>query len=120
MNAAYHTLPQQRIEVPIVMGGMVKEKPVTFLNWLGSYALLLIPYVGWLVFLTMLFVWSFTKNTPDSKKNWARVNLIFTAVMIILLIVYLIIIMNSGMLRDIMNGTFDYNDYYNSLLQGLE
>lgn len=102
------------------MGQTNADKPISFLNWLGSYALLLIPYVGWLAFITLLFVWAFSKSTPPSKKNWARVNLIFAAVLIIIVVVYLVIILNSSMFQDMMNGTFNYNDYYNSIFGNLK
>jgi hypothetical protein len=124
LTPAYNmNMPPRQMEGPM-NGPVYKEqenndKPVSFLNWLWTYGLLLIPYVGWLAFITLLFVWSFTKSTPVSKKNWARVNLIFTAVLIILIIVYIIIIVNSGMFQNILNGTFDYNSYYNDLFQGI-
>jgi hypothetical protein len=105
---------------PIYMGQENTDKPISFLNWLGTYALLLIPYAGWLAFITLLFVWAFSKNTPVSKKNWARANLIFTAVTIIIIVVYLIILLNSSMFQNILNGTFDYNSYYNDLFQNLK
>ena len=95
-----------------------KEKPISFLNWLGTYGLLLIPFVGWLIYLVMLFIWAFGNKTPESKKNWSRATLIYTAVSVILAIVilisYLMYFMNSPMYQDMLNGTFDYNSLYNS------
>jgi hypothetical protein len=93
------------------------EKPVTFLNWLGTYGLLFIPFVGGLLFIVMLLIWSFGGNVPASKKSWARATLIFAAVMIIFFVVYVIVIMSTPMFQDMMNGTFDYNSFYNSLNQ---
>lgn len=95
-----------------------KEKPVSFLNWLGTYGLMFIPIAGGLIFFVMLFVWSFDNKTPESKKNWARVTLIFSAILIIFIIGYLVVLMCSPMFRDMMNGTFDYNTYFESINDG--
>lgn len=98
-----------------------KEKTVSFLNWLGTYGIMFIPFVGWLVLIVMLFIWAFDHNTAPSKKNWARATLIFAGIMFILFIFYLIFIISTPMFQDMMqqmsDGTFDYNSYYNSLYQ---
>lgn len=95
-----------------------KDKPVSFLNWLGTYGLMLIPLAGGLIFFVMLFVWSFDNKTPESKKNWARVTLIFSTVLILFIIGYIVVVMSSPMFRDMMNGTFDYNTYFESINEG--
>lgn len=115
MHPTVNTAPQIQMMTESDAG----EKPITFLNWLGSYGLLLIPFVGWLVYLVMLFVWSFGNNTPASKKSWAKATLVFTAISIVVVIVlfifYMVSFMKTPMFQDMMNGTFDYNSYYNSL-----
>jgi len=63
-----------------------KEKPVSFLNWLGTYLLMFIPFVGSFVFLAMLFVWAFGRNVQESKKNWARANLVFMLIVFVMII----------------------------------
>jgi heme/copper-type cytochrome/quinol oxidase subunit 2 len=92
-------------------------KPVSFLNWLGTYGMVFIPIAGWLIFLVMLFVWAFGANAPASKKNWARATLIFIGVSIIIMIIYLAAFLPvyMNMYQDMMNGTFDFNNYYNGL-----
>lgn len=122
-NIAFNSLPQNQ---PYGQAAPIKiekdnstSKPVSFLNWLGTYALLLIPYAGGLVFIVMLFVWAFKEDTPESKKNWARSTLIFVAVMIIFLVINIMILLNSGILQSMLNGTFDFNSYSNSLYQSL-
>ncbi len=67
------------------------EKPISFLNWLGSYALLMVPFVN----IIMLFIWAFSYNTPASKKNWARVTLIAGVVLFLLFMVYMGYIMST-------------------------
>jgi hypothetical protein len=101
-----------------------KDRSISFMNWLGTYALLLIPFVGGLIFLVMLFVWSFDGKASESKKNWARVNLIFTLIITIIIVVYLAAVFSSPMFQDMFqqmaNGTFDYNTYYNNLYQNVK
>lgn len=97
----------------------IQEKPISFLSWLGTYALLLVPYVGWLIFIVMLFVWAFGNNTPATKKNWARVTLIFVGIVTVFVILF-IIIFYVPMLQQIMSGNFDYNSYYENLFNGLK
>jgi hypothetical protein len=97
------------------------DKPITFLNWLGTYALILIPFVGIIIFIVMLFVWSFDGKAPESKKNWARVNLIFALIIIIFIVVYMAAVVSSPMFQDMFqqmnSGTFDYNSFYNNIYQ---
>lgn len=71
------------------------EKVITFQNWLGVMMLPLIPFVGSLIYIVMMFIWAFGGNVPKSKKNWARANLIVTAIGFLLL-VYLIATMIPG------------------------
>lgn len=93
------------------------ERPTSFLDWLGTYGIMLIPCVGWLVFLVMLFIWGFGNNASASKKNWARATLVFAGVILVLVIAYLAMVMPMYMdiYQQMMNGTFDMNSYYNSL-----
>lgn len=90
-----------------------KEKPVSFLNWLGTYGLMLIPIFGWLVYLVMLFVWAFGNNTPESKRNWARATLIYTVITVIVAIVlfisYYLYIVNTPMFQDMLNQYYNVN-----------
>ncbi len=92
------------------------EKPVSFLNWLGTYLIMFIPFVGGLVFLVMLIVWSTGKNVSESKKNWARASLVFYLIIILLIILF--IFMFAFMLRDpqfreIWNNEMNqYNDIF--------
>lgn len=95
------------------------KESISFLNWLGTYGLLFIPIVGWLVFIIMLFIWSFSNNTPTSKKNWARATLIYAGVMIIIAIALFVMFylpLYQQIYQQMMNGTFDYNSY-NEILQ---
>lgn len=98
-------LPNQAV---VVEGD--KEKPVSFLNWLGSYALMFIPFVGGLVFLIMLFVWAFGDYVPESKKNWARALLVVIGIVIVLAIIILIFVFNNLRYFDSNFGDFNFDD----------
>ena len=62
------------------------EKPISFRNWMGTMFLPLIPFIGIFIYIVMMFVWAFSSDTPESKKNWARANLIVTVISIVLLL----------------------------------
>jgi glucan phosphoethanolaminetransferase (alkaline phosphatase superfamily) len=109
-------MPNSMVGAP---GGLKSEEPITFLNWLGMYAILLVPFVGWLIFIIMLFIWAFSNNTPATKKNWARVTLIFVGALLILFFIYMVAFV-APMMQQMMNGTFDINSYYEGLSQGIQ
>lgn len=49
-------------------------------DWVLTTIITAIPLVG----LIMLFVWAFGGGTPPSKANWAKANLVFLAVFMVL------------------------------------
>ncbi len=117
---------QDRQQRPLSMSGMeqfpsgmTQDKPISFLGWLGTYALLLVPYVGWLIFIVMLFVWAFGNSTPATKKNWARVTLIFVGILIIALLV-LMILVYMPYYQQMMSGDFDFNSFYKGLSNNIQ
>jgi uncharacterized membrane protein YvbJ len=115
MQQTINNVSQQQVltdNIEFKTPDMEKEEPISFLNWIGSYGLMFIPIVGWLVFPIMLFVWAFGKKTPQSKKNWSRATLILYAVFIIFLLFYMVSFMKSPIYQELINGTFDINKYY--------
>lgn len=58
------------------------DKPVSIGDWVLTIFLLCIPIVG----LILLFVWAFGSNTPKSKSNFAKAQLIWILIDIILVI----------------------------------
>jgi hypothetical protein len=105
--------------VPIGM----QEKPISFMSWLGTYAilgaLLFIPYFGWIGLIALLLFWAFSNKTPATKKNWARVTLIFVGIVIVIIFI-LLIAFSSMYSQQIMDGTFDWNNYYNNMIKSLQ
>ena len=99
------------------------ERPISFLSWLGTYsllgALLFIPYLGWIGMIAILLFWAFSNKTPATKKNWARVTLIFVGILMIFVVVMFAAFF-SMYYPQIANGTFDFNSYYESMINGLK
>ncbi|NLZ82991.1 MAG: hypothetical protein GX915_04940 [Clostridiales bacterium] len=79
----------QRINQNINQGTLQEsnERTISFFQWIKMYAILflpsLIPFVGWVVPLVMLFVWGFANSTQPTKKNWSRATLVYVFVNII-------------------------------------
>ena len=53
-------------------------------DWIITFILMIIPFVNFI----MLFVWAFGSGTPVSKANWAKAQLIFMIIGIILFVVF--------------------------------
>ena len=56
------------------------DKPMKMRNWIPVFIIHLIPLLN----IIMLFVWAFSSKTNKSKKSYAGVMLIFTAIMLVL------------------------------------
>lgn len=59
------------------------ETPNSVGDWVLTLFLMCIPCVG----LIMLFVWAFGSNTNVSKANWAKAQLIWVAIGIVVSII---------------------------------
>ena len=113
----YGSVPNQGL-APAAEG---QEKPGSFLSWLGLYGLLFVPFVGWILFLIIVFLWAFGNNTTVSKKNWARATLVFIGVLAVIFIIFMAVMLISyapmyqeiyGMIE---NGTFNNSSYMDLL-----
>lgn len=82
------------------------EAPVSFKNWLLTLTLpflmifIPIPFVGPLAYLVLLAIWAFGNNTNPNKKNWARAQLVVSAVVFILFTIISVFLISG-----IMDGT---------------
>lgn len=65
-------------EVQATDNGVVKVG-----DWMIATLIMGIPLVGFI----MLFVWAFGKGVNENKKNWAKANLIWFAIMIAIMII---------------------------------
>ena len=63
------------------------DQNMTVSDWLKVVLLPLIPCVGSLIYLVMLFVWAFGDSGKPSLKTYAKVQLIMMAVGIVLAII---------------------------------
>lgn len=81
-----------------------QDETVSMGQWFGLFALNLIPCVGGLIFIIMLFVYAFGSTPKKSLKNFARVMLIIEAVAIVLMIVYFAVIWQY-----VADGGFDFS-----------
>lgn len=88
------------------------EKPISFLNWLGTMLLPFIPLVGPIIYLVMLLVWSFGSDSNPSKKNWARATLIVMIISFLILIVFF-----TSTIMSFLNNGMDLNSYMNEYNQ---
>lgn len=61
-------------------------EPVSIGTWLGIMFLSLIPCVN----IVLLFVWAFADG-KESRKNWAKAQLIFVAIMIVIEILVILL-----------------------------
>ena len=86
------------------------EPPVRTSEWLWTILLTCIPVVN----LVMLFVWGFGNTTKRSKRNWARAQLVITAIGIVLSIVLVVALMAVGasMLYSDWGYGMPYHYYY--------
>lgn len=60
------------------------EEPVTMGEWAVSILLMMVPCVN----IVMMFVWAFGSGTKKSKSNFFKVQLIVSAIMIVLSFIF--------------------------------
>ncbi len=85
-----HTTPQSGKLVTVMT---VKE-------WIISIILTCIPIVG----IILLFVWAFSNNINENKRNWAKAFLIVQVIGLILVILIYILLIGSAIAMYKMNG----------------
>lgn len=64
-----------------------KQDRVSTWVFLGIMALPMVPFVGSIAYLVFLFYWAFAPSIEDSRKSFARATLIYTAIMLVLVII---------------------------------
>ena len=74
--ASYPAYPWNPTKEPISVGG-----------WIGRSLIPMIPLVGGIVYLVMLFIWSGDVRKEDTFRNWAKAQLIVMAVILVLTII---------------------------------
>ena len=69
------------------------KQPVSIGGWIGRTLIPLIPIVGGLVYLIMLFIWSGDKTKQETFNNWAKAQL---WVMLIVFGVFLLLFLTGA------------------------
>ena len=67
------------------------KEPISVGGWIGRSLIPLIPLVGGIVYLVMLFLWSGDTSKEDTFRNWAKAQLIVMAVVLVLSIIGIIL-----------------------------
>lgn len=60
------------------------KEPISVGGWIGRSLIPMIPLVGGIVYLVMLFIWSGDVRKEDTFRNWAMAQLIVMAVVLVL------------------------------------
>ena len=68
-----------------------ENRPMTVGDWVGSILLLLIPIAN----IVLLFVWAFGDMAPQSKRNWARAQLIWMLIAFVLVFLFYFMIFST-------------------------
>ena len=63
------------------------KEPISVGGWIGRSLIPMIPIVGGIVYLIMLFIWSGDTKKEDTFRNWAKAQLIVMAVVIALSVI---------------------------------
>ena len=103
--SAFETLAQERVELQnrtVVPANGVNEKPVTLWTFLGVFLLIFLPYVGMYAFLGLLLCWSFAPGITGVRKTFARALLIFSAIMMVFMVLCVSVMLESGMFDSIL------------------
>ena len=99
--------------LPTVNNYVPEKKHVSLGGWLLRYLINLIPCVGSIIFIIMLFVWSFDESYDDTSRNWAKAQLIWLAISIVLgIIIFAVFGTAFYAAMDSLTGTGGYY-YYN-------
>ena len=67
------------------------KEPISVGGWIGRTLIPMIPLVGGIVYLVMLFIWSGDTSKEETFRNWAKAQLIVMAVVLVLAIVGIIL-----------------------------
>ena len=66
---------------------------MSFGDWFLTIFLAAIPLVG----IVLLFVWAFGSTTHPCKSNWAKANLAWAAIAIVIYLIIFVIILGIGL-----------------------
>ncbi|MCR5675303.1 MAG: zinc-ribbon domain-containing protein [Lachnospiraceae bacterium] len=86
-------IPQPVYQQPVYQGAAHApvEQPIGIGDWFLTILLLMIPIVN----IIMLFIWAFSSETPTTKSNFAKAQLIWAGIGIVLSILFSAVIVSA-------------------------
>ena len=87
-----------------------EDEHMTVGGWIGVFCINLIPCVGSLVYIIMMFVWAFGSTPKKSLKTFAKAQLLIMAIAIVLVIILFIIIF--AVVSSSTHNAYSYYSYY--------
>jgi len=66
-----------------------QSKTISVSDWLLTNVVMMFPFINFII----LIVWAFSESIPKSKQNWAKANLIFMSIMMVLFFMLLLAVM---------------------------
>ncbi len=89
-----------------------EDEHMTVGGWVGIFCINLIPFVGSLIYLIMLFVWAFGSTPKKSLKTFARAQLIMLLIIIAIAIIVILILAVTGFFALNSFNNYSYYSYY--------
>ncbi len=68
------------------------KAPVSVGGWIGRSLIPMIPFVGALIYLIMLFIWAGDKTKEESFTNWAKAQLVVMLIGIVLVLFFVLVL----------------------------
>lgn len=90
----YQPYPQQDVNYQPKADN--ENEHMTIGGWIGVFCINLIPCVGSLVYLIMMFVWAFGSTPKKSLKTFAQAQLLIMAILLVLGIITFAILFSAG------------------------
>lgn len=98
------TIPQANYPAYPAYTPQETKEPVSIGGWIGRSLIPYIPFVGGIIYLIMLFIWTGDTKKEDTFRNWAKAQLIVMAVVIVLTII--IVVAFGSVFTDLLNAMY--------------
>lgn len=72
------------------------QNRISISDWLISIFVASLPLIG----IIMLLIWVFSKDTPETKANWAKAMLLLTLIFLMMGIIFMVIFGSLFFLND--------------------
>jgi len=97
---------------PVMPQNYAPDEHVSVGGWIGIFCINLIPVLGWLIYIIMIFVWAFGDTKKKTLKNFAKANLIIFALFFVFAVIAVIFAAIAGF------SMTDYMDKFSNLFIG--